>query len=262
MSDHLNKRITKLEVRVGHLEDQNTPRQEDVVGEGLQGARTEQANSTHGQAPLVQKIPSTPPTSNQPQKSWYKTLSGWKTVLEIVAIPFAVGYAVVTYYQWRDAQNSFRISERAWLFPEANNFYISTDGNNPAALAIFKNTGHTPAFDVTALVCSEVRSTEPTTVPPAKNSSCRTLSEGTIGPNVTFTLGFADTTVKMDARVRAQFSSTTIKIYYWGKISYRSLAGVNSPYTQFCLMSMTMPQNGGTVPATQLAPCANGNDAR
>lgn len=53
--------------------------------------------------------------SNQPEKPWYKTLNGWKTVLECIAIPFAIAYAVVTYCQWQDLRQHFEAEQRAWL---------------------------------------------------------------------------------------------------------------------------------------------------
>ena len=34
----------------------------------------------------------------------------------MIAIPFAIGYAVVTYRQWRDLHQNFEIDERAWLY--------------------------------------------------------------------------------------------------------------------------------------------------
>jgi hypothetical protein len=63
-------------------------------------------------------IPPTPRDPDQSEKSWYKTMQGWKTTLEIVAIPFAIVYAVVTVYQWRDLRHNFEVDQRAWVKPK------------------------------------------------------------------------------------------------------------------------------------------------
>jgi hypothetical protein len=44
-----------------------------------------------------------------------RTFHGWRSLFECVAIPFAIGYAVVTYFQWRDLRTNFVIDQRAWL---------------------------------------------------------------------------------------------------------------------------------------------------
>jgi hypothetical protein len=50
----------------------------------------------------------------------------WKSALEVIAIPFAIGYAIISYFQWRDAAHNFRGDERAWLGPETFDMVIVT----------------------------------------------------------------------------------------------------------------------------------------
>jgi hypothetical protein len=63
-------------------------------------------------------VPSSPRNPAKPEQPWYKTFKGWKPkleaakiILELIAIPFAVGYAVITYNQWQD----LRREQRAWI---------------------------------------------------------------------------------------------------------------------------------------------------
>jgi hypothetical protein len=62
-------------------------------------------------------MPASPPKGAPSKKPWYKTLSGWKLALEAIAIPFAIGYALVTFFQWQDLRHNFQADERAWVKP-------------------------------------------------------------------------------------------------------------------------------------------------
>jgi hypothetical protein len=139
----LNKRVTKLEGRVGHLEDLNTPGQENETPDSPENHSTEEGYTAPRQQPSVSKIPSPPNNSRQPKQRWYKTMRGWKVVLEIIAIPFALGYAVITYFQWRDLRHNFEAEQRAWLKVETivpfevhesmqTNVIITNVGKSPA----------------------------------------------------------------------------------------------------------------------------------
>jgi hypothetical protein len=61
------------------------------------------------------KIQPSPHNTAKSQQRWYKTINGWKSLLEVIAIPFGIGYAVITYYQWKDLRHHFELDERAWL---------------------------------------------------------------------------------------------------------------------------------------------------
>jgi len=98
------------------------------------------------------QVPPTPSNTDQSKKSWYKSLQRWRTVLEIVAIPFAVLYAIVTCFQWRDLRHNFQTEQRAWLvqkatFPDDNGIKHGV-GNVPIATVNISNSGKTPAKSI------------------------------------------------------------------------------------------------------------------
>jgi hypothetical protein len=64
---------------------------------------------------FVPEVKPTPSNSSESKKPWYKTLDGWKVRLELIAIPFVIGYAVITFFQWRDLRHNFEVDQRAWL---------------------------------------------------------------------------------------------------------------------------------------------------
>ena len=50
-------------------------------------------------------------------RSGIRPLRGWKSRRspEFVAYGFAMGYAIITYFQWQDLRQNFRVDERAWV---------------------------------------------------------------------------------------------------------------------------------------------------
>jgi hypothetical protein len=105
------KIISELEKIVHALT--HTPRQQDEAGISPQHQPYGEGDTTQGQPALKSHIPAAPPYSEKPEKPWYKTLSGWKSIAELIAIPFAIGYAVVTYFQWKDLRHNFEVDQRA-----------------------------------------------------------------------------------------------------------------------------------------------------
>jgi hypothetical protein len=112
----LEKTIARIERKINHLESKiDAPREKNETGVSPQSAATQKDNAAERQALTESKFPPSPPHSNQPNKPWYKTMEGWKPALELIAIPFAIGYAIVTWYQWRDLRRNFETDERAWI---------------------------------------------------------------------------------------------------------------------------------------------------
>jgi hypothetical protein len=93
----------------------NRPRENDAHAQSKEGAPTQEDYASVGKTFLDLHIPSPQQNTEKPQKAWYKTLDWWKKVLEIIAIPFAIAYAIVTYCQWRDIRHNFQVDERAWI---------------------------------------------------------------------------------------------------------------------------------------------------
>src|ERR1700733_1465549 len=87
-----------------------------------------------------------PKTAYKPNEKWYQTFDGWKSRIELLAFVFAIGYAVVTYFQWRDSRHNFLVDERAWLAVDPP---TETGKGVPFKLTMpIRNTGKTPAKSV------------------------------------------------------------------------------------------------------------------
>jgi len=91
------------------------PRKDDEQPTGPRNAPTEEEYAAIGKVLFALNVLPPATRENEAKKRWYKTLTGWKTVLEVVAIPFAIFYAVVTYFQWRDLQHNFFIEQKSWV---------------------------------------------------------------------------------------------------------------------------------------------------
>src|SRR5207253_7074434 len=88
--------------------------------------------------------------------------------LEIVAIPFAIGYAFVTYFQWRDANRNFRIDQRPWIKVElipsestGQQVTITTTVGSFLTIPVrIKNIGKTPAESITGTFAIQIAGKE------------------------------------------------------------------------------------------------------
>src|SRR5438445_3423263 len=111
----LAQRLADLEKTVHALP--NAPGQQNQTTDRPEHNADHEGDATIRQPPLKPQVKTAPKQTGKPSDPWHKTLQGWKAVLEVIAIPFALGYAVVTYCQWRDMQRNFLIDERAWVIP-------------------------------------------------------------------------------------------------------------------------------------------------
>lgn len=102
--------------------------------------------------------------SDKAKDHWYKTLQGWKAVLEIVAIPFAIAYAIVTFLQWHDLRHNFKTDERPWLEIQTQS---EKAGNESASLQLtsgqpvtyplrIANTGKTAAVNIDSKIFVDI----------------------------------------------------------------------------------------------------------
>ena len=100
---------TSLSSIVGRLDQligiANRPRDDAHDAKSEKGAPTQEDHASIGKTFLALH---TPCPKKDTEKPWYKTLDGWKKVLEITAIPFAILYAFITYLQWKDIRHNFR----------------------------------------------------------------------------------------------------------------------------------------------------------
>jgi hypothetical protein len=124
------------------------PGKQNEAGVTPENAADKKSNRTEGKLVAASEIPPSPSDPDKPKKPWYKSLKRWKTILEVVAIPFAIGYAFVTFFQWRDLRSNFTADQRAWVL--ATGFVLSAEpmvGQSFSVRTRIQNSGKTPAID-------------------------------------------------------------------------------------------------------------------
>lgn len=124
MADHLNKRVTHLEKRIHdpELELRGSREQHEEANEG-QNNSNQQSQSTP-QLVLPDPAPRNRGESEQSGNAanpWWKRGIGSlkklraRRVLETIGVIAGIGYAVVTYLQWRNLTHNFEVDQRAWI---------------------------------------------------------------------------------------------------------------------------------------------------
>jgi hypothetical protein len=169
MSDgRTNNRIAKIEQALANvqkdirgLQSLNVSRDQQGASVSPEDAPGREHATAQQQHPFEPKISSAQASRQQTNSPWYKTLNGWKVRLEVIAIPFAIGYAVVTYFQWRDLRHNFQVDERAWIkvrpVKELKDIEGVNDTSKPIGWPItVSNIGKSVAFDIHADAALEV----------------------------------------------------------------------------------------------------------
>jgi hypothetical protein len=96
-----------------------------------------------------------PQASHQPQNKWYhprywwgRQLTWWKPRFEVIAVFFAIGYAVVTYFQWRDQARNFKQSQRPWVGAYFKSPVFKVEQGSPIVYSFaIHNFGQSPALN-------------------------------------------------------------------------------------------------------------------
>lgn len=113
----LHNRLRVIDNAIRSLEAKiSSPRQEAEASGRPEETSPQEDHAAQWQAALKHQVPPAPKDSEQSQKPWHKTLNGWKTLAELVAIPFAIGYAIVTFCQWRDLRHNFEVDQRPYVY--------------------------------------------------------------------------------------------------------------------------------------------------
>lgn len=241
----LNHRLSELEKKVDTLV-RDAPWNQDAAGVTPHNTPNQHSDSAKRQSPLVPEIPPSPSDRDQSKKPWYKTLSGWKSVFEIVAIPFAVAYAVVTYLQWQDLRRNFVIDQRPWVrFITENSkpgrIWTTSTGdivapNDMRSLSTqidIENIGKTAAREILVTTVTEIL---PDSQRPSltydESKSYATTSTGILFQDHTIPvdLGMAREITEDQRRALNQGRSYLVA---YGTITYRDIFGV-SHETRFC----------------------------
>jgi hypothetical protein len=139
------------------------PRKKNQQAQSPTHNAEKKADSTPGQPPLIADIPPTPRSTadahngKQGAVPWWKTWRAWKRLLEIAVGLAAVGYAVITYMQWRDLGRNFEMDQRAWLGIASINTEGAAGSINSFRVGrlslTLQNSGKTPALRLSGECC-------------------------------------------------------------------------------------------------------------
>jgi hypothetical protein len=144
--EHLNRTLNSFLKLANRPGQHDIPHDENEDGNGQQDERiVSSATATN--------FGSRQHTADKPQYKKYdarywasKPLRWWKPRLETIAVFFAVGYAVVTYFQWRDSVRNFLTDERAWIAPHGVTPHKPYIASHLAITIRYENTGKTPGY--------------------------------------------------------------------------------------------------------------------
>jgi hypothetical protein len=151
------KIISQLEHILRALES-GEPRKNNPQPTSDQNQSSEKNNPASRQVALPVDIEPFPALPQRTKGKWYQSPQWWKTMLEIIAIPFAIGYAIVTFFQWRDSHNSFITDERAWIELRLKDEVFKSPeelGTRPLTLEAI-DIGKTPAIGLKVLTNGEI----------------------------------------------------------------------------------------------------------
>jgi hypothetical protein len=155
----VNQKLSSIETIVHEIRNLIKALKHDkyTSGEGDNAAKEDRL--AHAQAPVVPKIEPTPIRSHKSHDCQYQSTPKWKARLEVAALLFGVGYAIVTGLLWWDQHQNFKIDERAWMINtevvpshrSANNAAVWLTAGEKAAFGVkFINSGKTPALNLNA----------------------------------------------------------------------------------------------------------------
>lgn len=270
MSDKsVNHRLTKLEKSVSSLELAiSQPRQSDQTSVSKQADSGQENDAADRQSALHSEIPPTPDNSAQPKKPWYKTMNGWKTLLEVIGIPFAIGYAVVTFCQWRDLRHNFQVDQRAWVSIQIKPITHSVGA--PLIVTVqYTNPGNTPARYVrTCQVVEFMERHKVHTLDYSCPSGKASPGSDNIMPKseiqrIANGAGPEDPTLPTSQLAPSDdiaISSNEKVIFIVGRIDYKDV--FETPHwTTFCSGLLILPPSGPNLPESQRwLPCEKGNE--
>ena len=175
--------------------------------------------------------PSTPSDSAKYNKKSF--CEKYKHELEFLAVASAVIYAFLTYFEWKTFDSERKtmekeniLEQRAWVAP----FEIATETDpietNISVIVLkFKNTGKTPALNVSEVHCTCLYGQNiPTNDPPVPKSSFLMAPDGI----------FWIHSDSFDSKfINAVKNGIAVPIFMYGKITYDDIFG-NPHWTQFC----------------------------
>jgi hypothetical protein len=240
----LARRVAALEKLVHAL--RNTPGKQNHESVGNAHETDGECNRLSEGAPGLTDRKPDPKRTDDTQKKWYETFKGWKSRIQFAALIAGIGYAVVTYFEWKDLRHNFEVDQRPWIT------YHKTDDVllKPGSPIVFRfdlvNTGKTPARGVTGFFSpmivdssSQSFSLPKTRIypPPARSFN---FEVGIVAPNVE--QHFVDVTVLregaqgpviVDQALWMDLQSQQRWVLMWGQIDYTDNFG-NPHWLRVC----------------------------
>lgn len=155
--EHLNRALNSL------LKIANRPGQNNQPSIDNQNDSSEEHSHNEGEGAFaVSQLGPPNPASKTKYKCYQAAywqdhpLEWWKRRVETIAVGFAIAYAVITFFQWRDANKNFRAGQRAWVLvdqlalpTDANGQLIDFSDERPTPIKLMiKNVGVSPAMEV------------------------------------------------------------------------------------------------------------------
>ncbi|MEP7353589.1 MAG: hypothetical protein ABI824_10200 [Acidobacteriota bacterium] len=255
----LSDRVFKLEQVIHDIKRQlvHTPGKQNEAGIGPQGASNQERDPATRQLPSTLHVTATPKNSQQADDPWYKSIKGWSGIFQIVAVPFAIAYAVVTYAMWSDLRKNFKIDERAWIEARDSDPNFMLSNLKTAGVDMFvTNIGKTPALHVALSTASEIL---PKAVAPSlsfrangattemgmlfQGEKSRVVVAGSLAPDIS-------------EKERLQLTSGEAYLAVWGTATWDDIFG-GSHWSRFCFYR-SFYNSGSSINARN---CTNYNDA-
>lgn len=191
--------------------------------------------------------PQPPPHQYYPtdeRRDRYSRWVFWVQLLTLIALivyaAFTYGLLCETHKSVQQADNNFRIDQRAWVTISEIPVDSKKDGDWTVHL-VFKNTGRTPAKNFTIKVVGE---------PVAKGGKiiaeeCFLPGHGVIAPEGIF---------HSNLNVSGQYDWNSVELVVHGRVNYDSIFG-HGHWTNFCYYYVSDKASKGG-----FAPCDSGND--
>lgn len=117
------------------------------AGENKKAAIEHALAQTHH--PVVAQIEPTPTPSDVSSKCQHQPAPKWKTRLELTALIFGIGYAIVTGLLWWDQHRNFKRDERAWIAIKEMQITQLSAGKVLMGEVRIVDTGRTPGVNAT-----------------------------------------------------------------------------------------------------------------
>jgi hypothetical protein len=191
------------------------------------------------QSPIVPQVVPTPLQSRETDQRRYTPTPRWKTLIEVVALMAGVGYAVVTYFQWRDLRNNFVIDQRAWLGisftiepPFMNSqgkpLYLK-DGEISNFAVQIQNFGRSIAKNLYGVVNFKILGTNEQLVPTYRARK-PTDSATVLFPGAHLSIGTGNLETPIPQSIINEITGKAKTLYVFGLITYSDIFDMATPH--------------------------------